>query len=138
MRNQELYKPLGVASVKRRTTRPPLQKIQTPIWRSATSDEENGTAVAPFALRDKGPKQQGLASLQPSDGLYDKLLSYQYYRLKRVIQTRNSSSTTRLISLIKNLELWLHIRLQSDPLGLSLIHLSEPRRSHDISYALFR
>ena len=70
-----------------------------------SSDDENGTAVAPFALRDKGPKHPGLASLQPSDGRYDKLLSYRYYRLKRVIQTRNSSSTTRLISLIKNLEL---------------------------------
>ena len=40
------------------------------------SDDKNGTTVTTFTLCDKGPIYRGLASLDPSDGRYDKLLAY--------------------------------------------------------------
>ena len=61
--------------------------------------------IVPFNRRSKGPSHPGLASLKPSNKLYDRLMSYRYYRLIKTKHTRTHESTFRLHKLIRNLEL---------------------------------
>ena len=74
--------PFRVASVEFHTTKTHLQKSHKTMRSSSTIRLMNkGTEMTQFALRDKGSKHAVLASLQPSDGRYDKLMSYGYYRI---------------------------------------------------------
>lgn len=73
----------------------------------ATSDEDEEPPTIPFFQREKGPKYPGLSSLHPSDPLFDRLMSYRYYRLMRTSRTRSSATTGVIRKQIKNLELIL-------------------------------
>ena len=44
-------------------------------------DDTDEMDIVPFNQRSKGPSHPGLASLKPSNKLYDRLMSYRYYRL---------------------------------------------------------
>ena len=59
--------------------------------------------IVPFNRTSQGPSHPGLASLKPSNKLYDRLISYHYYRLIKTNQTRMHESTFRLHKLIRNL-----------------------------------
>ena len=63
-----------------------------------------------FQVRRKGPKYPGLSWLQPSDGRYDKLMSYLYYHLSRPYHSRNTASMTMVHKMIKNLYLTIRER----------------------------
>jgi hypothetical protein len=71
----------------------------------AVSDDETVDPVMPFHQRRKGPSHPGLASLQPSNKKYDRLMSYRYYRLNKTSHTRDHARTHQLHRLLKNLEL---------------------------------
>jgi len=70
-----------------------------------SSDDEFQIAIVPFHQRRKGPSHPGLASLQPSNRKYQRLMSYRYYRLRKTKQTRDHARTTQLHKLLKNLDL---------------------------------
>ena len=55
--------------------------------------------------RQKGPKQQGLDSLAPSEERFDRLMSYRYYRLLDTTAMRTHETTTSLHKTFKNIEL---------------------------------
>jgi len=118
------------SSSKRASARAPRSGVSRPTAYETTSSESessdgdrddhdsDGEVAIPITLRQKGPKHPGLSSLQPSDGRYDRLMSYRYYRLSHTSQRRSFTSTTRLHKMIKNLELTLKERKfdGSDPI----------------------
>ena len=70
-----------------------------------SSDDESQLAIVPFHQRSKGPSHRRLASLQPSNKKYQRLMSYRYYRLRKTTHTRDHARTTQLHKLLKNLDL---------------------------------
>ena len=69
--------------------------------------DENFGNSNPFFEREKGPKYPGLASLHTSDPLFDRHMSYRFYRLNDTTQTRTSSETGKVRRFIKDLEITL-------------------------------
>lgn len=70
-----------------------------------TTDDDEIQVVVTFFEREKGPKHDGLSSLKPSNPLYDRLMSYRYYRLMRTSDRRSSRSTGMLSALLKRMGL---------------------------------
>lgn len=84
---------------------------------AATTDEE-ADAFLPFFQRKNGPKRAGLSSIIPPNRLYDKLMSYRYYRLMRTDHRRNADANNNLSRLLKSLDLTFkeHKFSGSDPI----------------------
>ena len=70
-----------------------------------TSNDESVSAIVPFHQRLKGPSNLLLASLQPSNQRYQRLMSYRYYRLRKTAHTRDHQRTSQLHKFLKNLDL---------------------------------
>lgn len=65
--------------------------------------DEEVDAFIPFFQRRKGPKNAGLSSMIPLNRLYDKLMSYRYYRLVRTDHRRNADINKNLSRVLKSL-----------------------------------
>ena len=72
---------------------------------STDEDERAPTFSLNIHQRKKGPKQQGLDSLVPSDERFDRLMSYRYFRPLHTTSMRTHETTTRLHKTLKNIDL---------------------------------
>ena len=78
---------------------------------STPSDSEGGSSVVLLEQhvssthRAKGPKHDRMKELKPNNPLFDRLLSYRYYRLNRTTHSRSAKETGKVRDHIKRLEL---------------------------------
>ena len=70
-------------------------------------ESSHDATVLPFHARPIGPPHVGLRSIKPANSLFDKLMSYRSYRLKRTIDVRSLFDTTEVRTHLKNLTLTL-------------------------------
>lgn len=89
-------------------------------YNDTTDDEHSdmGMPAVPFFERERGPKHAGLSSIRPSNPLFDRLLSFRFYRLHRTDERRGSRETGMVRLLIKRLEIYLkeHAFSGKDPI----------------------
>ena len=72
-----------------------------------TSDSDGDESTIPFFSRVKGPKHGSLKSIKPSDVLFDRLMNYRYYRLKRTKGSRSSKHILEVRKHLKSLDITL-------------------------------
>ena len=73
-----------------------------------TGVEEESTLrsrIVPFHSRPVGPPHIGLRSIKPANRVFDKLMSYRSYRLKKTSDTRSACDTTEVRVHLKNMDL---------------------------------
>ena len=128
-------KPLPRSGVSRRSTKTTATEKTEHDSTTDESDDELEQNEAeedeefwnvPFFERAKGPKHPGLSSLRSSDPMYDRLLSYRYYRLREKKAGVNAAGMIKLRIFMKSLDITMqgHRFDGSDPIAVFsfLIH----------------